>query len=168
VDLSDPKIDIFVPISLREPARQYAFGFANVFRLTDGTVVVDSQNHKIDTTDAIAAIENAVYEYVLTSRSGDEQHINYGVARLIETVVLNEEKRGAFAAHAAYHELGSDADTDDLAALTTTKLTQARAVLPDAWWVGFKIDDDDAWEKTEDGTYPMFSIVGRGRSIENA
>ena len=34
--------------------------------------------------------------------------------------------------------------------------------VPLGWWVGFYVDDDDAWEKIKDGTYTMFSIEGRG------
>jgi hypothetical protein len=33
--------------------------------------------------------------------------------------------------------------------------------LPIGWWVGFKITDDNAWERVKNGTYRMFSIEGR-------
>ena len=32
--------------------------------------------------------------------------------------------------------------------------------VPYGWWVGFKIDDDDTWNKVKDGSYSMFSIEG--------
>ena len=31
---------------------------------------------------------------------------------------------------------------------------------PGSWWIGFKVTDDEVWEKVKDGTYPMFSIEG--------
>ena len=33
-------------------------------------------------------------------------------------------------------------------------------VVPEGWWIGFKVTDDEVWEKVKDGTYPMFSIEG--------
>ena len=33
--------------------------------------------------------------------------------------------------------------------------------LPIGWWIGFKIEDDAAWEKVKNGTYRMFSIEGK-------
>ncbi len=32
--------------------------------------------------------------------------------------------------------------------------------LPVGWWIGFYVDDDEAWEKIKNGTYKMFSIEG--------
>jgi len=33
--------------------------------------------------------------------------------------------------------------------------------LPVGWWIGFHVDDDEAWEKIKNGTYKMFSIEGK-------
>ena len=33
--------------------------------------------------------------------------------------------------------------------------------LPIGWWVGFKITDDDAWQRVKNGTYRMFSVEGK-------
>ncbi|MGI6497837.1 MAG: XkdF-like putative serine protease domain-containing protein [Oscillospiraceae bacterium] len=33
--------------------------------------------------------------------------------------------------------------------------------LPIAWWVGFKSEDDETWERVKNGTYQMFSIEGK-------
>lgn len=33
--------------------------------------------------------------------------------------------------------------------------------IPIGWWIGFKISDDDAWERVKNGTYKMFSIEGK-------
>lgn len=142
--------------------KRLAFGFANVFRTVDGDEVVDSHDEAISTEEAIAAIEDAVYGYVLESRSGDEQHVNFGIARLVETVVLTDEKRDAFVRH-AFLSQSAGLDDDEQEQLVAALRLAAEMIIPDAWWVGFKIDDDDAWEKALDGTYSMFSIVGRGR-----
>jgi hypothetical protein len=39
-------------------------------------------------------------------------------------------------------------------------------MLPQGWWVGFKIDDPGVWGKVKDGTYNMFSIEGRAERQE--
>lgn len=158
-------MEIRVPITKLEEERQMAFGFANVFRTTEGDEIVDSHDDTIDTEEAIAAIEDAVYRYVLDSRSGDEQHINYGVARLVESIVLTAEKREAFALHAMAMAI-EGGDERPPPQILTEKMAAAELVLPDAWWTGFKIDDANVWAKVKDGTYKMFSIVGRGRRNE--
>ena len=38
--------------------------------------------------------------------------------------------------------------------------------LPEGWWVGFHITDDEVWAKIKDGTYTMFSIEGKAKRIE--
>lgn len=149
-------MEIHVPITKIDKPRQMAFGWANVF-LADGDRIVDSHRETIDTDVAIAAIEDAVYRYVLESRSGDEQHVNYGVARLVESMVFTDEKIQAIAAHSA-----AIAETDD----ATDRAVILRKIIPTGWWTGFKIDEEDVWTKVEDGTYPMFSIVGSGRRVE--
>jgi len=143
-----------------------AFGFANVFRTTEGDEVVDSHEEVIDSEEAIAAIEDAVYRYVIESRSGDEQHVNYGIATLVESVILTGEKREAFALHAARTAAvfaGIDYDSDEFDEILTKKREAASEILPDGWWTGFKVLDSEVWAKVKDGTYSMFSIVGRGR-----
>jgi hypothetical protein len=35
-------------------------------------------------------------------------------------------------------------------------------IVPEGWWIGFYVEDDEAWEKVKDGTYQMFSIEGQG------
>ena len=38
--------------------------------------------------------------------------------------------------------------------------------LPIGWWIGFKVLDEDVWEKVKDGTYPMFSIEGEAERVK--
>ena len=33
-------------------------------------------------------------------------------------------------------------------------------LIPEGWWIGFKVLDDDVWQKVKDGEYSMFSIEG--------
>lgn len=32
--------------------------------------------------------------------------------------------------------------------------------MPVGWWIGFRVTDDDVWEKVKSGEYSMFSIGG--------
>lgn len=38
--------------------------------------------------------------------------------------------------------------------------------LPVGWWIGFKVLDEDVWEKVKSGEYPMFSIEGEAERVE--
>ena len=67
-------------------------------------------------------------------------HERGGAAVLIESVVFTEEKMKA---------MGIPSGT-----------------LPIGWWIGFKVLDEDVWEKVKDGTYSMFSIEGEAQRVE--
>ena len=112
------------------------FGWAWVANGTDGRPVVDSQGDAIEPEE----LENAAYQYVLLYREGGEMHERGGAAVLVESVVFTEEKIQA---------MGIPAGT-----------------LPIGWWIGFKVTDEDVWEKVKDGTYPMFSIEGEAERVE--
>ncbi|NDO18810.1 hypothetical protein FMM68_03970 [Lachnospiraceae bacterium MD329] len=110
--------------------KQLAFGWANVAIRADGEQIEDWQGDMID----IDELEQAVYNYVELYRDGGEMHERGGVAVLVESMVFTKEKL-------KYLGLSENA-------------------LPDGWWVGFKVNDKDVWEKVKDGTYEMFSIEG--------
>lgn len=114
--------------------KRLIFGWGSVAIRTDGEQVVDLQNDLIDPED----LEEAVYEYVLDFRDGGEEHIPKlrKKARLVESVVFTKEKMKA---------MGIPEGT-----------------VPEGWWLGFYIDDDEAWKKVKNGTYQMFSIEGQG------
>ena len=66
-----------------------------------------------------------------------------------------------------FHILKSDGDQRlvESCVFTPDKLTAMgipEGTIPLGWWVGFYVDDDEAWEKIKNGTYTMFSIEGRG------
>lgn len=83
-------------------------------------------------------LEKSAYSFALNSRNAGEMHQRTrGVGRMIESMVFTPEKQKA---------LG----------ISLGKV---------GWWVGFKIDDPDVWEKIKSGEYKSFSIGGKGRRI---
>ena len=113
--------------------RRLAFGWAYVAE-DDGSVVIDHSGDVVDKA-ALTDLEDAVYDYVLESREGDEMHVRTtGVAKLVESVLVTPDKLAAMG------------------------LSGGRT----GWWVGFKVIDPTVWAKVKDGTYSMFSIRGSG------
>ena len=108
------------------------FGWASIAVTVDGTQLEDRQHDVIDPED----LEEAAYEYVLHFRDAGEEHAESlrKKGRLVESCVLTREKQAAMGI--------------------------PEGAVPEGWWIGFRIDDDAAWEKVKDGTYRMFSIEG--------
>lgn len=122
-------------IQKKDEERHMIFGWASVAATPDGKPILDRQGDAIEVDE----LENAVYDYVLTSRSGGEMHERGGIGIMIESIVFTGEKMKA--------------------------LKIKPGVLPYGWWIGFKITDDDVWAKIKDGTYSMFSIEGKAKRI---
>lgn len=114
--------------------KRLIFGWASVAITKSGEQVVDHQNDIIDPAD----LEEAVYKYVLDFRDGGEEHIPSlrKKARMVESCMFTKEKMNAMGI--------------------------PEGVVPEGWWIGFYVDDDDAWEKVKNGTYRMFSVEGKG------
>lgn len=123
-------------IAKSDDGKHLAFGWANVAIRADGEEIEDWQEDIIEPEE----LENAAYQYVLLYREGGEMHERGGAAVLVESMVFTEEKMQA---------MGIPAGT-----------------LPIGWWIGFKVTDEDVWEKVKDGTYPMFSIEGEAERVE--
>ena len=123
-------------IAKSDEDKHLAFGWANVSIRADGEEIEDWQDDIIEPEE----LENAAYQYVLFYREGGEMHERGGAAVLVESVVFTEEKMQA---------MGIPAGT-----------------LPVGWWIGFKVTDEDVWDKVKDGTYPMFSIEGEAERVE--
>lgn len=123
-------------IAKSDDDKRLAFGWASVSMRVDGEVIEDWQSDIVEPEE----LENAAYNFVELYREGGEMHERGGVAVLIESVVFTEEKMKA---------IGIPEGT-----------------LPIGWWIGFKVLDDDVWEKVKDGTYPMFSIEGEAERVE--
>lgn len=114
------------------------FGWASVSITVTGEPLEDRQHDMIEPED----LEEAAYEYVLNFRETGEEHLpGYRKkGRLVESCVFTPEKQKA---------MGIPPGT-----------------LPVAWWIGFKIDDEDTWQRVKNGTYRMFSIEGRAQREE--
>lgn len=123
---------------LKSDDKHLVFGWALVSIALNGEPLCDRQNDIIDPDD----LETAAYAYVLDFRDGGEEHNAHlrKRARLVESCVFTEEKQKAMGI--------------------------PPGVLPVGWWIGFHVDDDEAWEKIQNGTYKMFSIEGTATRIE--
>ncbi len=113
------------------------YGPAYVFT-KNGEQVVDHSGDTIDTPEAIDALEEAFIGYVKDHRTGDLDHEQFEVSRLIEAVFVTKEKA-------------------ELMGMTTTW---------EGLWVGYEFNRDTpagqaAWETAK--TRGSFSIVGSGR-----
>lgn len=117
--------------------KRLVFGWASVSIKVDGEQIEDRQQDMIDPED----LEEAAYEYVLNFRDTGEEHIPTmrKKGKLVESCVFTAEKQKAMGI--------------------------PEGILPIAWWIGFKIEDDEAWEKVKNGTYKMFSIEGKAKRI---
>lgn len=114
------------------------FGWASVAIRKDGQQVLDHQKDMIDLED----LEKAAYDYVLDFRDTGELHDPKmrKKGRLVESVVFTVEKMQAMGI--------------------------PEGILPEAgWWVGFKVDDEEAWDKIKKGVYSMFSIEGKALRV---
>lgn len=120
--------------------KRQVFGWASVVEL-DGRPVVDRQGDYMTPED----IEKAAYEYVHKSRKGGHQHKRtdddqpFHASNMIESIVFTDEKVA---------KMGLPDD------------------FPRGWWVGYKVEDDDTWDRVKKGLVTGFSIHGRGRRVE--
>ena len=117
--------------------KRLVFGWASVSITVDGEQLLDRQKDMIDPED----LEEAVYEYVLNFRDTGEEHVSTmrKKGKLVESCVFTAEKQKAIGI--------------------------PEGILPIGWWIGFKIEDDAAWEKVKNGTYRMFSIEGKANRV---
>lgn len=131
------QMDAFTIYKTDEDQR-LVFGWASVAITVDGETLEDRQHDMIEPED----LEEAAYEYVLNFRDTGEEHLpGYRKkGKLVESCVFTPEKQRAMGI--------------------------PEGILPVAWWIGFKIDDDDAWQRVKNGTYKMFSIEGKAEREE--
>lgn len=123
-------------ISKIDEDKRQVFGWASIVEL-DGEPIVDLQGDYID----IDEIEKSAYDYVVKSRKGGEMHRRDGeapvhVSDMIESFLVTPEKK--------------------------EKMGLPDSV-PTGWWVGYQINDDEAWNLVKSGKRTGFSIHGRGR-----
>lgn len=117
--------------------KRLVFGWASISFTADGEQLEDLQHDIINPED----LEEAVYEYVLHFRDTGEEHRPHlrKKGKLVESCVFTAEKQKA--------------------------MGLPEGILPVGWWIGFKIEDDEAWEKVKNGTYKMFSIEGKAQRV---
>lgn len=117
--------------------KRLVFGWASISFTADGEQLEDLQHDIINPED----LEEAVYEYVLNFRDTGEEHRPHlrKKGKLVESCVFTAEKMKA--------------------------MGLPEGILPVGWWIGFKIEDDEAWEKVKNGTYRMFSIEGKAQRV---
>lgn len=122
-------------IAKTEPDKMLVFGWGNVAIDEHGNQISDLQDDVIDPED----LEKAAYEHVLNFRNTGERHDPNlrKKGRLVESCVFTKEKQEAIGI--------------------------PPGLVPEGWWVGYKIDDPEAWEKIKKGEYQMFSIEGKGK-----
>lgn len=120
--------------------QRQVFGFCTVTHV-DGEPVVDRQGDYVP----LEEIEKAAYTYVVESRKGGDMHARDGeqplhTSDMIESVIITPEK---------LEQWGLDRDA-----------------MPYGWWVGFKVNDEDQWQKVKTGERQAFSIHGSGKRVE--
>lgn len=113
--------------------KRLVFGWASISITVNGEQLEDRQKDIIDPED----LEEAAYEYVLNFRDTGEEHnpTMRKKGKLVESCVLTAEKQKAMGI--------------------------PEGSVPVGWWIGFKIEDDAAWERVKNGQYRMFSIEGK-------
>jgi hypothetical protein len=119
-------------ISKTDVERRLVFGWLSVAKDEQGNLIEDLQGDVIDP----AELERAAYDFVLYSRqAGDVHERTKDIGRLVESMVFTREKM--------------------------TALGVPEGTLPEGWWVGFYVDDDEVWNKIKSGEYQGFSIGGQ-------
>lgn len=156
-----------VKIERTDDEQRLVFGWLYVWKRADGSGVVD---HSKEFVEDPTEVEKAAYRFVLESRKGGEMHAKacakcgtknearaeecvgcgaamgsgygkrVGVSRLVECCVFTPEKRRAMGI--------------------------PEGLMPDGVWVGFRVDDDDAWRGVKSGKYKALSMSGRWRRTE--
>jgi cation transport regulator ChaB len=101
-----------------------------------GVPVEDSQGDLIDPED----LETAAYAFNLQFREANAEHSGPVVGHLVESLAITPAKLEA---------MGLPPDA-----------------LPQGWWVGFHVPDDEIWARVADGHYSMFSIEGTAQREE--
>jgi len=130
------EVQFEVDISKMNDEQHLVFGWANVSINADGSVPLDWQG---DITSP-EVLEKAAYQYVLKYRTTGEMHQGEAVGYLVESCMFTKQKMQAMGI--------------------------PEGILPEGWWVGFYIPDDDVVDKIKSGQYRMFSIQGKAKRLK--
>ena len=124
------------------------FGWFSIVEI-NGKEITDTQGDIITPE----TLEFSAYDYVLYARKAGEMHeagndgLAIGRGRLVESCVFTHEKQMAMVT--SLHDQG-----------ITDAVLDLRCV---GWFGGFKIDDQDTWDKIQSGELKAFSIGGVGK-----
>lgn len=136
VTRSTDSIYIETPIlKNKSDEEKLVFGWANISVEADGTVPLDWQG---DIT-APAVLEKAAYNFVLKHRTTGEMHQGGVVGHLVESVMFTKQKQESMGI--------------------------PEGVMPEGWWVGFYVPDEEVVAKIKSGEYKMFSIQGKAKRL---
>ena len=136
---NDPDAKKAFQIAKSNDDEQLVFGWASVAKNADGTTPLDWQGDEIDALD----LEPAVYKFNLEFRDANDSHKkNSDCGKLVESVIFTKEKMASMGI--------------------------PEGVVPEGWWVGFKIDDQEVYQKVKTGIYKMFSIEGSAKRVKEA
>lgn len=131
-EVGKSELDATVDIEKTDAKKGLVFGWASVIK-KNGVVVSDLQGDQIESDEDM---ENAAYDFTMSSRVGGEEHVRKGVSTLIESMAFTDEKCEA---------LGLPDD------------------FPRGWWVGFKITDKEVMKGMAAKRYTQFSVHGVGK-----
>ena len=115
--------------------KRIAFGWAYQCVTKTGEQCVDHSGDIVD----VSEIEKAAYRFVKLYREGSDNHERGGIGTIIESMVFTKEKAEA--------------------------LGLPEGVMPEGWWVGFEVTDEEVWKKIKTGEYTMFSIEGTASRV---
>lgn len=132
----DRPIDLSVEVMKAKSEDKMVFGWANVALDKEGNAPFEWQDDIIPPS----VLEKAAYNYVVKYRGTGEQHQGDVVGVMIESCMFTKQKM---------EQMGIPEGT-----------------IPEAWWIGFYIPDEEVFAKVKDGTYKMFSIQGKAKKLK--
>lgn len=131
-----PTTDQLFEVAKAQDDEQLVFGWASVAKDANGNAPLDWQGDQIEPVD----LEKAVYDFNMHFRTCNDWHIeNSTCGTLVESVMFTKAKMQAMGI--------------------------PEGVVPEGWWVGFKVQDQDIYQKVKKGQYRMFSIEGSARRV---
>lgn len=111
------------------------FGWANIAKDKNGKYPLDWDQDQTQPEE----LEKAVYKYVQGNDGTGENHQGDTKGSLVESVMFTKEKMGAMGI--------------------------PDGLIPEGWWVGFHVPDEEVFAKIKKGDYGMFSVQGKGFRI---
>jgi len=116
--------------------QRLVFGWLSVAKDENGNSILDLQDDVIDPED----LEKAAITYALESREAGQSHIKTtGIGKMVMSIVTTKEIQKAMGI--------------------------PKGIVPEGWFIGYKIIDDETWDLVKSGDYKGFSIGGTGKRV---